>query len=396
MSHRIARPRTGILRKFIAAIIGILAVAAIIRLDVSPASANTSAAYTETYVVVAGDRLASIARRYCTTWQEVYDLNRQTLGSNPNYLPAGTTITVINRCASGGGMGDGGMGGDWGSGNSGGVYDRGRTTHAQGVVNGNTYYVVRNDTIFSISNRFGVSESELMHVNNLYSPYRLLAGQTLTIPGLGPGPMQPLPSRLTIANPTPGSSLPATFTVSGSGKGLVEGNVVVQARDTYGTLLAERATTLQGSSVGTGGEGSYSVQLTVNVGPNVPGSIVVTSPGTSASASVPVIFDGIRVESWVSIESPTSGSNLPATFTVSGRGAGLFEGNVVVQARDVYGTLLAERATTLQGSNVGTGGEGSYSVQLTVNVCPQHTWNDCCVLAWLSGAPRDNAGDFQQ
>ncbi len=80
---------------------------------------------------------------------------------------------------------------------------------------------------------------------------------------------------------------------------------------------------------------------------------------------MPVTFNSDVQQSFIIIESPTSGSYLPATFTVSGRGAGLFEGNVVVQARDGYGVLLAERATTLQGSNVGTGGEGSYSVQLT-------------------------------
>ncbi len=366
MSHRIARPRTGLLRRFIVAMIGILAVTAFLRLDGSPVSASTNAAYTETYVVVAGDRLASIARQYCTTWQELYDLNRQALGSNPNHLPAGTTITVINRCGSGGeGMGNGGMGGDWGSGDSGGVYDRGPTAHAQGTVNGSTYYVVRNDTIFSISNRFGVSERELMRVNNLHSPYKLQAGQTLTIPGLGPDP-KPTEPWLTITNPTSGSYLASTFTVSGRGRGIYEGNVVIQAKDAYGTVLAEVATTLQGSNAGSGGEGSYSAQLAVNVGQNTPGSIVVTSPGTPATASVPVIYNRID-PAWVTIEYPTSGTYLDSTFTVSGRGAGLYEGNVVVQAKNAYGVVLAERSTTLQGSSVGTGGEGTYSVQLTVN-----------------------------
>ncbi len=356
MSHRIARPRDVVLRKSMIAMIGLLAIMALVILDAPPVSANS----TETYVVMPGDRLASVARRYCTTWEELYNLNRRTLGSNPDYLPAGTTIIVVNHCGS-----------DWGTGGggSGGVYDRGRSEHAQGTVSGSTYYVVRGDTIFSIANRFGVSQSELMRVNNLHSPYRLMAGQTLTIPGLGSSPPPSCTTPwLTIASPTSGANVQATFTVSGRGCGLFEGNVVVQARDSSGRVLAERPTTLQGSNVGAGGEGSYSVQLTVNVGVNTPGSIVVSSPGTTATATVPVIFNSVTSPPWLSIEYPTSGSNLAPTFTVSGRGAGLFEGNVVVQARDSSGRVLAERPTTLQGSTVGTGGEGSYSTQLTVNV----------------------------
>ena len=370
MSHRIARPRDVVLRKSFGVLLGLLAITTLLLFEHSPVLANKAEAYanaayatdtyvTETYVVMPGDRLASVARRYCTTWQELYDLNRHILGPNPDYLPAGITITVINRCGSGGG-----------------VYDRGPTAHAQGTVSGSTYYVVYGDTIYSISNRFGVSEHALMRVNNLHSPYSLQAGQTLTIPGFGPGPtpVPPVYSWLTISQPTSSAYLPSTFNVSGRGAGLFEGNVVVQAKDSHGNVLTERATTLQGSGVGTGGEGVYSVDLTVNASPNTPGSIVVYSPGTSANASVPVTFNGGMppppVTSWVTIEYPTSGSHLPTTFTVSGRGAGLFEGNVVVQAKDVYGGLLAEKATTLQGSNVGTGGEGSYSVQLAVNVGP--------------------------
>lgn len=362
MPHRIARPRDVVLRRSLVALIGLLAIVALVLLDAPPASANS----TEVYVVVPGDRLASVARRYCTTWQEIYDLNRHILGANPDYLQAGTTIIVINRCGSGGGTGGG----------TGGVYDRGRTEHAQGNVNGSTYYVIRGDTVYSISNRFGVGEHQLMSANNLHSPYRLQAGQTLTIPGLGPGPLPPPPppppihSWLTITQPTSGASLPSTFNVSGRGKGLYEGNVVVQAKDSHGNILAERATTLQGSSVGTGGEGSYSVELAVNASPNTPGIIFVYSPGTSANATVPAVFNATAPppsESWVTIEYPTSGSQLPATFTVSGRGKGLYEGNVVVQAKDAYGVVLTERVTLLQGQNAGAGGEGAYTVQLTVN-----------------------------
>ncbi|MEZ4558272.1 MAG: LysM peptidoglycan-binding domain-containing protein [Caldilineaceae bacterium] len=48
--------------------------------------------------------------------------------------------------------------------------------HAQGTINGNQYYVVRGDTIFSIARRFGVSEYELMRVNGVHNPHFLRAG----------------------------------------------------------------------------------------------------------------------------------------------------------------------------------------------------------------------------
>ena len=220
MLHRIARPRDVVLRKSVAVLIGLLAIMALMVLDAAPVSAN----YTEMYYVMPGDRLASVARRYCTTWQELYELNRHILGSNPDYLPAGITITVVNRCGSGGGTGGGTSGGS-----SGGAHNGSPTEHAQGPISGSTYYVVHGDTIYSIANRFGVSEYELMHANELRSPYNLQAGQTLIIPGLGTTPIQPVYSWLTIIQPTSGTYLQSTFTVSGQGAGLYEGNVVVQA-----------------------------------------------------------------------------------------------------------------------------------------------------------------------
>ena len=276
---------------------------------------------------------------------------------------------------------------------SGKVYDRGPTTHARGTVYGSTYNVMRGDTIFSIANRFGVDQYTLASVNGVHNPKYLQAGSTVTIPGIGPHPTPhptryptryptPGPTRppyptptpippnyqafVTITSPTWGAQLPATFTVSGRGGRLFEGNVVVQAQDRYGNVLAERATTLQGS---TGGEGSFSVQLTVQTGANTPGTIVAFSPGAAgARDTVEVVYNGGGGSSaFVSITEPTSGANLPATFIVRGLGRGLFEGNVVVQAQDWNGRTLAEVATTLQGNNVGAGGEGTWSVQLNIN-----------------------------
>jgi hypothetical protein len=68
-----------------------------------------------------------------------------------------------------------------------------------------------------------------------------------------------------------------------------------------------------------------------------------------------------RAEAHLSITNPQAGANLPAILTVSGKGAGLIEGNAVVTAKDSAGRVLAQKATVLLGSSVGVGAEGARS-----------------------------------
>lgn len=37
------------------------------------------------YTVQAGDTLSKIARKFNTNWRKIYELNKETIGSNPNY-----------------------------------------------------------------------------------------------------------------------------------------------------------------------------------------------------------------------------------------------------------------------------------------------------------------------
>ena len=340
-----------------------------------------------------------------------------------------------------------------------GVYDRGHREHAQGTVNGNQYNVVRGDTIFSISRRFGVSQEELMWANGVRNPHFLRAGSVLTIPGLGPVPPPQTCTSVTITSPTSGAQLGSTFTVSGRASG--QCTFTVRALDSGGRVLREAPVTVNS---GAGANVSWAVTLNVGTVANTSGSIVAVA-GSTTWASVPVryvitpppvvcsspalaidiplnnervgasfvvrgtagpnctvtvtaldgsgrqlanggpetvdsggnwsltltvnagvetfgrlearssaggfanrpvIFGG-PVTRFLDITNPTENASLPATFTVSGRGAGLFEGNVVVRAVSDAGVILFERATTLQGSNVGAGGEGTFSMQVTIN-----------------------------
>ena len=46
------------------------------------------------YVVKSGDTLSSIARRYNTTWQKIYEKNKSVIGSNPNIIKPGQKLEI--------------------------------------------------------------------------------------------------------------------------------------------------------------------------------------------------------------------------------------------------------------------------------------------------------------
>jgi heat shock protein HslJ len=179
-----------------------------------------------------------------------------------------------------------------------------------------------------------------------------------------------------IDEPTQGALLDITGPVGvrGSGAGLPEGNVVVEVLDAQGNLLAQQPATLQGRDVGTGGEGVWSTDLTIEVEPGTAGKIRAYSP-SPVDGSI-IAEDSVKVSlgqtpavgSYLKIDSPAQGTTLEVSkpIQVRGTGAGLPEGNVVVVAVDQNGDVLAEQPTTLQGPDVGTGGAGTWSVELAV------------------------------
>ena len=61
-------------------------------LVLAPASTPTASAQSVpmvAYTVQPGDTLAKIAARYCTTWEEIYQINAAVIGPDPNVLIAG-------------------------------------------------------------------------------------------------------------------------------------------------------------------------------------------------------------------------------------------------------------------------------------------------------------------
>ena len=107
-------------------------------------------------------------------------------------------------------------------------------------------------------------------------------------------------------------------------------------------MLAEEPTTINAPDAGTGGEGPWQVELKVDVPPGTAGSIRAFS--ASPDGGEVVAEDSVQVkmgeqpgvEAYITIEEPADGAtlNTSSPVTVSGMAAGLFEGNVVVQALD--------------------------------------------------------------
>lgn len=257
------------MKRFFAALVVVVILTAALAI---PAAAQSYA----TYIVQPGDTLAKIASKYCTTWDEIYYTNYAAIGPDPNVLIPGTALYVVNNCPTQ-------------SGGASGVYDRGPSMYANGSVSGNVYTVAPGDTWYSIGQRFGVPWETISAANGGGT---LTPGRQLIIPGLSSSAAPAQKAYLSITNPQPGANLPATFTVSGKGAGLPEGNVVVKALDANGRVLAQTATTLRGPNVGIGGEGDWSTTLTVNAPTIMQGAIEASSPGVPAMAAISITYSG--------------------------------------------------------------------------------------------------------
>ncbi|HSN73708.1 MAG TPA: LysM peptidoglycan-binding domain-containing protein [Anaerolineae bacterium] len=318
----------------------------------APAAASGNA-QTVSYVVKPDDTLSSIARQFCTTWQQIYHINRAVIGPNPNVLRAGTVLQVPNQCSvqtpPPGGC------------------NLGPIPHAMGPLNGNIYTVVAGDTLFSIARRFCTTVNFLATTNGIPHPARIYVGQRLAVPvGTTPTPTPTPPAQryLTMAFPTNGAVLPGTWTATGTGAGLFEGNVVVTAFTNANVQIAQQPTTLQGANVGTGGPGNWSVTLTTNVAPGTPGYVIASSPQSNVQpVRANVTYGQQPAGPTIAITSPSPNITLPRTFNVIGTASGLQPGFVVVQALSRDGTVLFSEASVAV-----PGGSGTWNVALTVPV----------------------------
>jgi heat shock protein HslJ len=209
----------------------------------------------------------------------------------------------------------------------------------------------------------------------------LLVALAVNVLGVGRtvGTATPAPGEapfIKISEPGQGATLPVpeSITVQGEAGGLFENNVVVQALDSQGKILAQQATTVKTTEIG--GSGPWSVDLVIPVKPGTRGLLFAFSSSPvdgsiMASASVEVTYgEAAAAGSEVHIDQPQDGAVLDVAepVTISGTGRGLFENNVVVEALDEGGNVLVRQPTTMTSADVG--GPGVWSIDLTIPAEP--------------------------
>jgi LysM repeat protein len=144
----------------------------LLSLNVTPASAGIETNYV-TYVVQKGDTLGGIASKYCTTWQAIYDINKDTIGSNPNRIETGMVLTIPANCIPPVPAATPVPG----SANC----DKGPITHATGTYSVPYYTVAWGDTLSSIGVRFCIPWQDIAKANGITGT-SVFAGQVLFIP----------------------------------------------------------------------------------------------------------------------------------------------------------------------------------------------------------------------
>jgi len=130
---------------------------------VAAAGLNVSTALAQNYVhyvVASGDQLGKIAYRYCTTWKDIYSINRDTIGNDPNQIRSGMALTVPAQCDRGGSS-------VVSPPSASGIFDSGPINHATGIYNDPYYTIAWGDVLSSIGQRFGISWQQIATNNNI-------------------------------------------------------------------------------------------------------------------------------------------------------------------------------------------------------------------------------------
>jgi hypothetical protein len=177
---------------------------------------------------------------------------------------------------------------------------------------------------------------------------------------------------LAIIRPGNGTSWESTvfLEVTGSARAMPNDDVIVffvdEGRNIHGYACAELGAPNDANIK------SYKTSMTAPVNSMTEGKVIAVVLGddgsVAGSAGVFTAAEPDKDGKHVTIENPGNRCAItdPGSFTVEGSAQGAFENNVVVQAQDVNGNVLAEGITTYSSSDVG--GLGSWSVTLSVNV----------------------------
>lgn len=198
------------------------------------------------------------------------------------------------------------------------------------------------------------------------------------VPTVSPPTAEPTPDDgnpavfLAIITPKNGTAWESTdfIDVTGSARAMPNDEVIVffvdEGRNIYGSACADLGPA-NANNIKT-----YQTSMTAPVNTTTAGkviAVVMNDDGSLAgSAGVFTTANPDRNDQHITIEEPGNRCVItnPSSFTVEGSGQGAFENNVVVQAQDASGKVLAEQVATYSSS--ADGGPGAWSVTFSVNV----------------------------
>lgn len=188
----------------------------------------------------------------------------------------------------------------------------------------------------------------------------------------------PLPAWLRITSPLDRTSVDLSHPIEVTGEASrgVQANetVMVWVLDHQATILAEAEAPLK--IIQSGGYGVWAASLEVHPQPGTRGIIYAFSSSPQARESgardaVNVTFGPGKTGPYITINDPLPYTTLISpTFTVSGYAGALFEGALAVRAENAAGTQLTFQPANVDSPEAGTGGEGPWSVALSVNAPP--------------------------
>jgi hypothetical protein len=187
-------------------------------------------------------------------------------------------------------------------------------------------------------------------------------------------PTEPPAIYIEIDSPANFSAVEGTsFTVSGTGAGLFEGNIVVEAT-ANGEVVFSQPTTLQSEEVG--GMGAWSIDIDLG---ELEGAtpVFISAYSESPEDGTTIAADNIDLNvnsefglPFVDITTPTYRAGVSTIpLLIEGNAGGAFENNIVIEVRDsATDAILAETFATVSTDDIG--GSGPFSAEVTVDAEP--------------------------
>lgn len=217
------------------------------------------------------------------------------------------------------------------------------------------YTVVRGDTLWGISRRYGTTVATLVEINNIRNPRLIFAGQRLKIPVAG-GAVWPDPATaIEVFAPLANERYRSPVDVNGLSR-TFEGNVYLRLVDADGNLLGEHRTR--------GGMTSFAFfhgYLRFEVTKEMAATLEIYEAAAVdqppiTSVKIPISLEpGQRL---IDLNAPLPGSKVCGRVLVQGY-SNTFEANVVVELLARNGEVVEQATAT--GGNLGIYGDfGTY------------------------------------